>query len=585
MHRRFFLKNLRYSLACTLIPLLILSGLVAFVMVRSQRRDIDANNDNLLQQCQESIEAMVTELDYMNISISADSQMRYLLESTFNAKESSASRSALSQAIRRHLLPATAARPYVKSMYVYADNPYGRFITQYGEIVTLQNYVDRSWYDSYLAHLNFTGTIWCEPRSFREYGFLNEDTHVISFYKRFFFGAGVYVLNVHPSYFEEKLDRMSIYPNQSIVALNEKNQILFHNDVPLYLVQEELKEIPFSENPGAQSREINGERYYIVQRTSDLYGWRFISMIPHDSLYEPVNRMLWSIVMVSLLAMLFCVLLSYLSVRRSYRNVLKILTLFEEQECSAEVESPLTPEDDLYGFIIQNIAKTYIHQNHLRQELLSQQYEARLLEVQALQNQISPHFLFNTLKSIFWMSFQLSGGKNNVSTMIENVTEILAYSLSDKEQMVTFSEEIQSAKAYIEIQQMRYTNRFSVTWTAQEEVLPLYTPKLLLQPLVENCMMHAFNDFYSLKPQISIALHLKEESVEILVADNGRGIEVQKLLEMRQQLAGEGESPRIGLHNCNRRLQLLFGKQYGISIQSQEENGTTMKIVMPRLVE
>ncbi len=186
----------------------------------------------------------------------------------------------------------------------------------------------------------------------------------------------------------------------------------------LYHIQKSFSSLyPAKSTPSASSSEVipnytyQGQRYYIVQLFSELGNIHYISITPHTSLYRTVYNLMTITLSLMLALTILCIGVSSLISHRFHRNIMQIIDLF----AAAEKGLPLpadTSRNNLYGILTQNIIKTFVSQNTLKMQLRENIYQNKILELNSLQAQISPHFLFNTLKSIFWMSFQLTASKN-----------------------------------------------------------------------------------------------------------------------------------------------------------------------------
>jgi two-component system sensor histidine kinase YesM len=238
-----------------------------------------------------------------------------------------------------------------------------------------------------------------------------------------------------------------------------------------------------------------------------------------------------------------------------------------------------------YNTIIQNILKSYIEQSSLKAQLKENRYKMEILQLTALQSQMNPHFLFNTLKAIFWMSFKLTNSKNEVSQMVENLSNILYYSMDHHTNYVSFRKEIENTQDYIEIEKMRYKDQLDVIWEYPEDIDRYYTLKLLIQPFVENSIHHGLRVKED-KRYIKIKIIDRHDHLMLYVTDNGVGIDQKELMKLNRELKLKRENmEHIGIYNCNRRLFLAFGEQYGITIKSNRGFGTSVSICLPKIEE
>jgi two-component system sensor histidine kinase YesM len=203
------------------------------------------------------------------------------------------------------------------------------------------------------------------------------------------------------------------------------------------------------------------------------------------------------------------------------------------------------------------------------------------MELIALQSQINPHFLYNTLHTIYWEVIKVSGSNSKPIKMIENLSDILNYSLATQFNKVSIEDEIRYTKTYLEIQMTRYTNKFDVTWIYDESVHSISTIKLLIQPLVENCIYHGIKNKEG-HGKIKIKLSIKNDLLLLTIIDNGIGIRKEKLMDIKNKLYLDGDhSNHIGLFNTNKRLKLTYGNDYGIHINSKLGFGCAIYIKMP----
>lgn len=213
-------------------------------------------------------------------------------------------------------------------------------------------------------------------------------------------------------------------------------------------------------------------------------------------------------------------------------------------------------------------------------------------EVRMLQNQINPHFLYNTLDSIRGQA--LASGDARLADMVEALAAFFRYSISRHGNIVTLEDEIKNVKTYVQIQKFRFEDRFDleIETDASETVMECLIPKLTLQPVIENAIFHGLE--LSLKPG-KVYLHITETEERLLlyVIDNGVGMEKEELKELNASLGGgpapakapepggSGEGNGLALRNVNERIHIYFGEPYGITIYSTKGCGTEVEIVLP----
>lgn len=223
-----------------------------------------------------------------------------------------------------------------------------------------------------------------------------------------------------------------------------------------------------------------------------------------------------------------------------------------------------------------------------------QEYSGRISQLQFLRNQaeytahqsqINPHFLYNTLDTIRGKAMEYE--QDEIADMIESLSRIFRYSISNKSDMFILKDELKNVKDYIKIQQIRFANRFSFQYSVDEEdwrLMYFRVPKLILQPLVENALLHGLESMVS-GGTILLSAYRTEQLVILRVSDNGQGMPTEKVKALCAALR-EGPGPAdgkkgIALTNISQRIKYIFGPEYGLTFSSTEGRGTTVEIIMP----
>lgn len=212
----------------------------------------------------------------------------------------------------------------------------------------------------------------------------------------------------------------------------------------------------------------------------------------------------------------------------------------------------------------------------LMAQMVEEQEKKRLYELNALQAQINPHFLYNTLDSIIWMAER--GKTRETIDMVSALARLFRISISKGRTEITVREELEHVRNYLIIQKMRFQEKFTYDIAADEAVMGLKTLKLILQPMVENALNHAMDETLMEQMHIFVGAALKEDTLVFTITDDGVGIPGDKLSGLMTQPPGKSG---IGIRNVHERIQLTYGKAYGLSIASREDEGTTVTIRIP----
>lgn len=226
---------------------------------------------------------------------------------------------------------------------------------------------------------------------------------------------------------------------------------------------------------------------------------------------------------------------------------------------------------------IQELSKTYntmlADLNHYINELLTVQREKRKAEIEALQMQINPHYIYNTLASIKWLIYQ--GNVDKSTKTIDAFICLLRNTISNTDETITISKEIECLKNYVFINNIRYGDKIKVDYFVAFGCDKYKIPKMILQPFIENAFFHAFP--YEMSGNIKIFIRKVNQNIKIQIIDNGIGIKDVNSLTTSKKEHFSG----IGINNVDARLKLLYGDDYGIKISSQTNKGTTITIFIP----
>lgn len=209
---------------------------------------------------------------------------------------------------------------------------------------------------------------------------------------------------------------------------------------------------------------------------------------------------------------------------------------------------------------------------NLMNDIIEQEAQKRRSELDVLQSQINPHFLYNTLDSVIWMIE--SGRQDDAILMVTSLARLFRISLSRGKNLIPLSDELEHARNYLNIQKIRYKNKFTTKISVQPEAEKLYTLKLIVQPILENAIVHgmaAMDD----EGEIYVNAYVEKNSLIIDVADNGScippKIAAALLSEVNVDIKTSGSG--IGMRNVHQRIRLTFGDEYGLQIFSEPDEG------------
>ncbi len=246
-------------------------------------------------------------------------------------------------------------------------------------------------------------------------------------------------------------------------------------------------------------------------------------------------------------------------------------------DLDARISSEATYDE--IGLLTQTFNSMLDRLNGLIQEIQKKQKLESELRFEMLLAQINPHFLFNTLNSIKWMS--IVAQTETITTTITSLGRLLEISMNKMNDIISIKDELENIRSYIQIQQLRYAGQFTVQYQIAPELLSLSSPKLILQPIVENAILHNVSSGHLLK--ILIQGTIEDGNVVFHITDNGSGMSREQIHHILTTAPKERNHVfrGIGVFNVNERIRLLYGNTYGVSFDSQVGHYTKVTIIFP----
>ena len=343
--------------------------------------------------------------------------------------------------------------------------------------------------------------------------------------------------------------------------------------------------VDLSKGNGRDSFSSDGVNYLTVFMEFANNGWKLVFLLKNFN--ENRQILYYSIAVLSGLLLLSFVF-SYGFSRILSINILKLVKTVRHVKAGElgvrfysrtrdEISELGNSFNEMLDRLNQLIEEKYISEVRAKDaELKMKEYELNLLQAQ-----INPHFLYNTLKTAQYMVFSKD---SRAEQMIKLLIKLFKTGVSKGEKLVSVKEEIEHVRTYIDIQQMRFSNKFKVNYAIDENIMNLKILKLTIQPIVENSIYHGL-ELAEGEGIIDITATKTEDRLEFVIRDNGIGIAEEKLKEIKDQLNGIKAGKSIGLLNVHERIRLYFGAEYGLDIESKIGNGTTVRVLLPNLTE
>lgn len=456
---------------------------------------------------------------------------------------------------------------YVDSIYLYcreSNYVYSNYQNEY-----LDKFFSNDWYEQWKNN-GYKTTI--TKTSCSVHGIPKEYLSVIYNIRHGADSNGAIVINFNTAYI-----------NQTLLSTEE-------NDVNLYIYTADSK-LCYS----AFGNEISKKEYLDLPNKTNFISQEIISsqnisgidakLVMESNNNEFINKLLWFFVIIfayNIFILTTVFLLSLHISRRYYESISDILNMLSSYEAEA---SAITNSSKELSYIKSKISDLYQH-NSQNEILLSKKMIAlKNSQLVALQTQINPHFILNSLNVINLMLMQRGELHSDVTKAVSLLAEVISNILSSKDYIISIDREIYYIKKYIDFVQIKFGNNFNVEWNIDPCCLHCKTVKFILQPIIENSVEHGFAGLTDRKALIKISVLSKGDNIEFIITDNGKGMTPEKRNEIELSLTDANlfNDKNMAIINVHKRIQIVFGSDYGCNILYSNNTGTSIKLITPFL--
>lgn len=375
------------------------------------------------------------------------------------------------------------------------------------------------------------------------------------------------------------IDKVSIGQRGYCYIVNSKGQIIYHpQQQMLFSGLKEENTFEISE----LSDGIHRKKDNIYNISSlDSCNWKIVGVSFNDEITQAVKSqvavgLIFALLFSAFMSAVIYFLLSR-TVTRPVRRLVSSMQKFEKQAETFEYKADMSNVAEF-----QTLSTSFEHMVLMIQSLVEKVHNEEIVlrktELKALQAQINPHFLYNTLDSIQWMCEQ-DNSKDAVK-MVGALAKLFRISISHGNEFIAISDELKHAESYLIIQSYRYKNQFTYSFDVDKSVLDCMCNKITIQPFIENAIYHGLDRMVD-EGEIKIIVERRGKDIAIIVKDNGLGMTEEQCKAVLQK--GRSDSKGIGVKNVDDRLKIYFGEKYGITIDSELDVGTTVTIKIPKI--
>jgi len=367
--------------------------------------------------------------------------------------------------------------------------------------------------------------------------------------------------------------------NDTFCIMDKNDNLLYSNNRSL--LDTKLSDIYSYNTASKESVLINEHDYTSITTPLKMYSLRLVSIYDYDEDSNAKFYLRMTLILSIIAAIVLALLLSFYVSYSFYKSLAEIINGFSIIKTD-EISENITDE---INYITDQTSKLIDKNQNFERELAENMAQLKSLQLTASQLQFNHHFLFNTLNLISVLAHDLAKDENAVSKSIALLSELLRVSLDTDQYTTSISAEIMYAKKYIELEQLKYENIFTVEWDVSPNLNNFRIIKLILQPIIENAFIHALKPMpkdYKKKLRISAQTH--GDKIVFHITDNGIGFEPKKLKEIQESLQSSSfnKSKHIGLTNINSRIKLLFGDECGLTIHPLDV-GTDIEITIRKM--
>lgn len=351
------------------------------------------------------------------------------------------------------------------------------------------------------------------------------------------------------------------------------------------------------ESPSGNSKvKYDGKRYLVTYESTKIAPWKIINIKSESVLIDKLDKFQLFSFILTLLSIGFCFIFSWLISKTMVKPLVKLESVMESAtnrdfsiRFNYEYNNEIGKLGHSFNYMVDEIGKlvkeleTSVNQlKEEKEKVRIEQLLKRRAELKALQAQINPHFLYNTLDSINWKANEIQAYE--ISKMTTALATLFRTGLSRGHELIPLKDEILHISSYLTIQKMRYGDKFDYSIFVEDDLLELFVVKLILQPLIENAIYHGIKQKEGIG-LIEIIISKVEQEIHIQVTDDGMGIHPLKLQLINKRLRDNVvvDKDGYGIYNVNERIHLYFGMHYGLTIQSEQGKGTTALLILPTI--
>ncbi|MFV0362605.1 MAG: sensor histidine kinase [Suipraeoptans sp.] len=569
LNRQNFGKKLFYiNLVIILIPIIALS--IFEFLYTSQVLDRKTNEylRNLAEVTLTKIDATIANIENVAFYINGDDVIQKSLQEALHTEEDMLKDYALYQQVRREISSFVMLNQEINSVDILSEK---------GQIY---NYT-KQYYDT---SINLRDYIKDEDQYW-----IVDEKHIFYMKKMCAYPSqellGYMALDVKGNVLFDLISDIDLTGNGQVFLVNETGEIITAGDSTLMgqKLEQEYMECLSNEESFSEAVKVGDMHYNIYNSRATANGWHIILTLPREDYIRDISNLRNMVIIVTAIIVLIALLVSRIVAKKSTQSITNLSVAMEEfGQGNFEVNFLVESEDEI-GRLSQTFNKMVADMNELVNTVYEQKMLKQKAQMESLQMQINPHFLYNTLDTINWMARIKEA--DDIGDMISALGNLMRYSLA-KESNVKIRDEIRNLEDYLFIQSYRYGDKLSHQILIDDSLLDILVPRLLIQPILENAIVHGIEEKLD-AGNITIRFWAVEQDLYIQIEDDGVGMTEKDIIQILNEDVESKKSNHtsIGVVNVNKRIQMSYGSEYGLAIQSSLGAGTKMTIHITTLLK
>lgn len=570
---------------CVIVGIIITGLGILLISTQSINRVSEEVGEKLIKQVQLNIDNDIEQIESLIFGIELDNQVIEILE---KGKSTPVADLEDGRTVENKLMQVDYLRNDIKGIYLLRKDGTAFYNESSPSLVRNYSIDQEVWYDQ----LQQQGKIIIGKHHPDRY--LNNDSEVISYIKTIRTWKnreylGTIIVDMDPSIFENIFRNLELDSNQQVLILDAAGNIMYDSGSgSLYdAVRHKIK---YQEN---EQFEVSTDlaKYNVYSVKSDKTGWYIVGCMNTLEMTKNTEKVRNATVLIVILMVMVTVGVLSLLISKKFRLIEKLKEgMIEIRKGNYDIHVQGSRSDeigelcDVFNSMCSRLNYLINTVETLEKEKKEIQLKKVKEELNFLQAQINPHFIYNTLESISMMA-ELNNDED-AQLMSSSLGRLLRISINRGQEAVAVKEELEHVKCYLAIQKIRYEERFEAEYDVQKEIMQYKIPKLILQPLVENAIYHGIEPM-SEKGLIKIKGYRTESEIVFEIHDNGLGIDEDRVDKLNAEMSVDEENDiyetrSIGLRNVNRRIKLYYGdNKYGLSIKSEKGKGTDVIVTLP----